>query len=73
MRRVLTYTFLLGGLGLMVATYFFGAAPWCAEEVACSNPRLEWSSVLFVFGILLAFGSAIVYEVMTDPSDGEIE
>jgi hypothetical protein len=57
----------------MVATYFFGAAPWCAEEVACSNPRLEWSSVLFVFGILLAFGSAIVYEVMKDPSDGEIE
>ena len=73
MRRVLTYTFLVGGLGIMVATYFFGAAPWCAEKVDCSNPRLEWSSVLFVLGILLAFSSAIIYAVMKDPSDGEIE
>jgi len=73
MRRVLTFTFLLGGLGLMVATYFFGAAPWCAEKVECSNPRLEWSSVLFVLGILLAFASAIVYSVMEGRSDGEFE
>lgn len=73
MRRLLTLVFLLGGLGLMITTYFFGAAPWCAVKTECSNPRVEWSSVAFVVGILLAFSSAIVYEVMGDPSDRDGE
>jgi hypothetical protein len=57
------------GVVLMVASYFFLAAPWCANAVECSNPRLEWSPAIFVLGVILAFSSAVYYEVAKDKEE----
>lgn len=62
-RRVVTVSMIVIGLLLMVFAYFLGATPWCADAVECSNPRLEWSPAIFVLGVIVAFSSAIYYEV----------
>jgi len=62
-RGIVTMIMILVGIVLMVASYFFGAAPWCAGEISCSNPRLDWSPAIFVLGVVIAFSSAIYYEV----------
>ena len=65
-RGIVTISMIVIGLILMVASYFFWAAPWCANAVECSNPRLEWSPAIFVLGVIVAFSSAIYYEVAQD-------
>ncbi|MFQ5523814.1 MAG: hypothetical protein ACE5F5_09590 [Acidimicrobiia bacterium] len=57
---------ILGGLVLMVWSYFYGAAPWCATGVECSNPRVEWAPAVFVLGVLLSFSSALYYSMARD-------
>ena len=51
------------GIGLMAAAYLFGAAPWCADEVRCADPRFDWSPTVFVLGVVVAFSSALLYEI----------
>jgi len=68
-RGIISVGMIVAGLGLMVYAYFAGAAPWCATGVACSNPRLEWSPAIFVLGVLLAFSSALYYEVSNGPKE----
>lgn len=63
MKRLITLGMIAGGLALMVFAYFFGAAPWCNTEVACSNPRVGWSPALFVLGVIIAFSSAGYYQI----------
>ena len=65
-RGIVTTSMIVVGVALMVLSYFGGAAPWCATGVECSNPRLEWSPAIFVAGVILAFSSAIYYEVAKD-------
>lgn len=69
MRRILTIGMIVVGISLMVVAYFGLAAPWGAESVENSDPRLEFAPLVFVLGIMLAFGSAIVYELLPDRSD----
>jgi drug/metabolite transporter (DMT)-like permease len=57
---------ILVGVVLMVWSYFYGAAPWCATGVECSNPRIEWTPGLFVLGVLLSFSSALYYSIARD-------
>lgn len=68
-RGIVTWAMIVGGLALMVVSYFFWAAPWCADAVECSNPRLEWSPALFVLGVMVAFSSAVYYEVAKDEEE----
>ncbi len=68
-RGAVTIGMILLGLVLMVAAYFFGAAPWCASGIECSNPRLEWSPAVFVLGMILAFSSAIYYAVAKEKQE----
>lgn len=68
-RGVITVGMIVVGLALMVFAFFAGAAPWCATGVECSNPRLEWSPAIFVLGVILAFSSAIYYEVAKGPKE----
>ena len=68
-RSVITILMIVVGLLLMVLAYFLGAAPWCADSVECSNPRLEWSPAIFVLGVIVAFSSAIYYEVAKDKKE----
>lgn len=68
-RGLITIGMILAGLILMVGSYFYGAAPWCADAVECSNPRLPWSPAIFVLGVILAFTSAIYYDVAKDKKE----
>ncbi|OFW67067.1 MAG: hypothetical protein A2Z12_04045 [Actinobacteria bacterium RBG_16_68_21] len=56
------------GIALMVISYFGLAAPWGADSVANSDPRLQFAPLLFVLGVMMAFGSALVYEMLPDKS-----
>jgi hypothetical protein len=53
------------GLGIMAVSYLFLAAPWGfpPDSVAHSNTRLPFAPTLFIFGVILTFVSAVVYEV----------
>ncbi len=68
-RGVVTIGIVLVGLVLMVGAYFFGAAPWCASGIECSNPRLEWSPAIFILGVIVAFSSAIYYAVAKEKQE----
>ena len=70
-RGVVTIIMILVGVGLMVWSYLFAAAPFCADELRCSSPRVEWSPGLFVLGVVIAFSSAIYYEVAKDRPTGD--
>lgn len=70
MRRTLTLVFLIGGVALMVVSYFFLATPWGTTGVEFSNPRLPFAPVLFLIGVLAALSSAIVYEVYPGRGEG---
>jgi len=62
-RGIVTAGMIVTGLTLMVLAYFAGAAPWCNTAVECSNPRLEWSSAIFVVGVIVSFSSALYYSM----------
>ncbi len=66
MRRTATLVTLIAGVILMVVTYFFLLAPWGTTGEQFSNPRLQFAPILFIIGVLAAFGSAVVYELIPD-------
>ncbi|MBI2169602.1 MAG: hypothetical protein HYU28_08910 [Actinobacteria bacterium] len=66
MRKTLTTLMILGGLVLMVVSYFFLAAPWGADSVEHSDPKFGFAPTLFVVGVMSAFLSAVVYELLPD-------
>jgi drug/metabolite transporter (DMT)-like permease len=66
MRKALTIAMIVVGIALMVVSYFGLAAPWGAESVANSQPRMQFGPLVFVIGVMLTFGSALVYEMLPD-------
>lgn len=71
MRRALTIGMIVAGIALMAISYLGLTAPWGAERVANSNPRMPFAPLVFVLGVMLAFGSALVYEILPDRFDEE--
>jgi len=70
MRRKVWFWLVLGvGVLLMVVSYFGLTAPWGASGEGNSQPRLQFSPALFILGVMLAFGSAVVYELLPDRDD----
>lgn len=67
-RTILTLAMIVGGLAIMIVSYFLWAAPWgfppSSEEH--SNPRIEFAPAWFVLGVVLVFMSAVVYELLPD-------
>jgi hypothetical protein len=63
---LITAVMIVGGLALMVVSYFFLAAPWGTTAARYSNPRLQFAPALFVLGVMSLFGSAVVYELLPD-------
>lgn len=63
MRRLITVVMIVVGAALMLLGYFL-AAPWGAETVANSDPRLAFSPAMFVLGVVIVFSSALVYELL---------
>ena len=66
MRRTITVVMILGGLALMVVSYFFLATPWGSSQVSDNNPRVPFAATLFVVGVVSVFLSAVVYELLPD-------
>ena len=66
MRRAITTLMVLGGIALMLLSYFGLSAPWGNSEVRHSNPRLQFAPVFFLVGIMSVFLSAVVYELLPD-------
>lgn len=65
-RRLFTSLFLIVGILLMAVSYFLWTAPWGAIEVSNSDPRVQFAPAIFVLGVILAFSSALVYELLPD-------
>jgi hypothetical protein len=65
-RGTVTWLMIVVGLVLMVGSYFFWSAPWCANGVECSNPSFQWAPAIFVVGVIVSFSSAIYYVVAKD-------
>jgi hypothetical protein len=59
MRKTLTLLCILAGIGL-AAVSFFMAIP---ADPFGSTPKMPFASVFFILGIMLAFLSAVVYEL----------
>ncbi len=68
MRKGLTIGMIVVGIALMAISYFGLTAPWGAESVANSEPRMQFAPLVFVLGVMMAFGSALVYEMFPDKS-----
>ena len=65
-RKPITLMFLIVGVVLAIVSYFFLSAPWGNESVSNSNPRMQFGPALLVLGVIMAFGSAIIYELLPD-------
>lgn len=63
MRKAITMTMIVIGVGLMLLGYFL-SAPWGADSVADSDPRLPFSPAIFVLGVITVFSSALAYELI---------
>ncbi len=68
-RRAVTAAVIVSGLVLMVIGYF-ASAPWGADAVRNSDPRFGFAPAVFVLGVVVAFSSALVYELMPDKKKG---
>jgi hypothetical protein len=62
MRKTLTLICLLSGIGLALASFIL-AIP---SEPLGSAPKVPFASVFFIVGVMLAFLSAVVYELTPD-------
>ena len=66
MRKGLTVGMIVVGIALMAISYFGLTAPWGNEGVANSEPRLQFAPLVFVVGVMMTFGSALVYEMLPE-------
>lgn len=65
MRRAIAVLMILGGLVLIVISFFL-SAPWGTEAVRNSNPRVQFAPAFFVLGVMAVFLAAVVYELLPD-------
>ena len=68
MRRhtVLFVLTLLAGLLLAIAGFLLAAPIGAPNGPDISSPRVEFAPAIFVLGMILIFGSAVVYELVPD-------
>ncbi len=60
MRIIITRIFLFGGIGLAALGFFMAIPP----EHFGSAPRMPFAAVMFITGVISAFSSAIIFEVL---------
>ncbi len=66
MRKGLTIGMIIVGIALMVISYFALSAPWGVETVSNSEPRMQFAPLVYVLGVMIAIGSALVYTMLPD-------
>ncbi len=64
MRKTMFLLTLLIGLALAVAGFLLAAPIGATTGPAVSDPILPFAPAIFVLGVILAFGSAVVYELV---------
>ena len=60
MRKIITRLFLWGGIGMAAISFFMAIPP----DNFGSSPRMPFASVTFILGVITAFLSAVVFEVI---------
>lgn len=68
-RTALFVLTLLAGVTLAVLGITLSAPIGSPDSPVHSNPRVEFAPAMFVLGITLMFGSAVVYELVPDKRD----
>lgn len=66
MRRTLFVATLAAGLLLALLGFLLSAPIGATDGPRFSNPRLDFAPAIFVAGVIMAFGSAVVYELVRD-------
>ena len=67
MRTILAILMVIVGFALQAVSYFLLAAPIGVPTTPeFSNPRLEFSPLLFILGVVLVFLAAVVYELLPE-------
>jgi hypothetical protein len=67
MRRTTLFALtLLAGVALAVLGFFLSAPIGPKTEPLYSNPRVDFAPLMFVAGVVLMAGSAVVYEISKD-------
>lgn len=67
MRRTTLFVLtLLGGVALALLGFFLSAPIGPTTEPLYSNPRVDFAPLMFVAGVVLMAGSAVVYEISKD-------
>ncbi len=65
-RSTLFAVTLLVGLTLAILGFFLSAPIGPTTEPVYSNPRVDFAPLMFLAGVILMFGSAVVYELASD-------
>ena len=65
-RMTLSALTLLAGVVLVVLGFFLSAPIGPTTEPLYSNPRVDFAPLMFVAGVVLMAGSAVVYEISKD-------
>lgn len=68
-RTVLFVLTLVAGIVLAVLGVALSAPIGPTDSPVYSNPRVDFAPLMFVLGITLMFGSAVVYELTPDSWD----
>lgn len=63
MRKRMFWITVLIGLAFVIGGFFLSAPIGEPIDSTISNPRVPFSPTVFLIGIMLLFGSAIVYEL----------
>ncbi len=67
MRSILVWGMVIGGFTLQFIAYFFLAAPLgIPTSPAYADPRVPFAPLIFMFGVMLVFLAAVVYELLPD-------
>jgi Ni/Fe-hydrogenase subunit HybB-like protein len=66
-RSILAWGMVIGGFALQGIAYFFLAAPLgVPTSPAYADPRVPFAPLIFIFGVMLVFMAAVVYEVLPE-------
>jgi hypothetical protein len=68
MRSVITLSMVVAGFALQVVSYVFLSASWGfpPSDETYSNPAFPFAPLLFIFGVILVFLAAVVYELLPE-------
>lgn len=68
MRKTMFWVTILTGLVLVIGGFLLAAPIGPPISSAISDPRIPFSPTVFLLGVMLLFGSAVVYELTPDGS-----